>query len=412
MITGLEQYKEKWQVESDNGIKLGLEAMEQALELLGHPQREVAFVHVAGTNGKGSTIAFLESILREHGVTIGKFMSPCILDVHDQIQINGEPISAVEMDELFQEMKSVGLSAKCTDFELLTCAALLFFKKKGVDIALIETGMGGLLDSTNVITPLVSVIPSIALEHTNFLGNTLTDIARHKAGIIKNGVPVVIGNLPVEALAVITETAKEKGSKLLMLGTDFMVKGESYVYAKVKFDTLARKMVGKHQAENMALAITVFLLVAERLAIQLNEEAIKKGVASTTLAGRFEEVLPGVYFDGAHNPASVEKLVDTIKEHFPRKNIEFIVGMLTDKDVDTVLRQLETVSTTFTFVNFDNPRAMKAKDLITKSRAVDRRITHDPIGYLHGPKDERTIVVVTGSLYLLSLLRAQLKREL
>ena len=210
MITGLEQYKEKWQVESDNGIKLGLEVMEQALELLGHPQREVAFVHVAGTNGKGSTIAFLESILREHGVTVGKFMSPCILDVHDQIQINGEPISAVEMDELFQEMKSAGLSAKCTDFELLTCAALLFFKKKGVDIALIETGMGGLLDSTNVITPFVSVIPSIALEHTNFLGNTLTDIARHKAGIIKNGVPVVIGNLPVEALAVITETAKEK----------------------------------------------------------------------------------------------------------------------------------------------------------------------------------------------------------
>ena len=412
MITGLEQYKEKWQVESDNGIKLGLEAMEQALTLLGHPQREVAFVHVAGTNGKGSTIAFLEAILREHSVTVGKFMSPCILDVHDQIQINGEPISTCEMDELFQEMKLAGVSGKCTDFELLTCAALLFFKKKGVDIALIETGMGGLLDSTNVITPLVSVIPSVALEHTNFLGNTLTDIAHHKAGIIKNGVPVIIGNLPVEALAVITETAREKGSKLLMLGADFIVKDESYVYAKLKFDTLVRKMIGKHQADNMALAITAFLIVAERLAIQLDEEAVKKGVASTTLAGRFEEVLPGVYFDGAHNPASAEKLVDTIKEHFPRKNIEFVVGMVTDKDVDTVLRQLETVSTTFTFVNFDNPRAMKAKDLITKSRAVDRRIIHNPIDYLQELKDERTIVIVTGSLYLLSLLRAQLKREL
>ena len=197
-----------------------------------------------------------------------------------------------------------------------------------------------------------------------------------------------------------------------MLGADFIVKDESYVYAKLKFDTLVRKMVGKHQADNMALAITAFLLVAERLAIQLNEEAVKKGVASTTLAGRFEEVLPGVYFDGAHNPASVEKLVDTIKEHFPRKNIEFVVGMVTDKDVDTVLRQLETVSTTFTFVNFDNPRAMKAKDLITKSRAVDRRITHHPIDYLQELKDERTIVIVTGSLYLLSLLRAQLKCEL
>ena len=410
MITGLEQYKEKWKIESDNGIKPGLEAMEQALELLDHPERDSAFVHVAGTNGKGSTIAFLEAILRAHGVTVGKFTSPCVLDVHDQIQINGEPISASEMDALFQEMKLAGLSGKCTDFELLTCAALLHFKKKGVDIALIEAGMGGLLDSTNVITPLVSVIPSIALEHTNFLGNTLTDIARHKAGIIKQGVTVVIGNLPAEALAVITETAAEKESKVLMLGTDFVVKDDSYVYETLKLKPLARKMVGEHQAHNMALAITTFVLVAERLAIQLNEEAIQTGVANTTLAGRFEEVLPSVYFDGAHNPASVEKLVETIKQYFPRKNIEFVVGMLTDKDVDTVLRQLEAVSTTFTFVNFDNPRAMKAKDLIKKSRAVDRRITHDPIGYLQEPKDERTIVIVTGSLYLLSLLRAQLKR--
>ena len=412
MITGFEEYKEKWKVDSDNEIKPGLQAMEQALALLGHPQREVAFVHVAGTNGKGPTIAFLESIIREHGVTVGKFMSPCIVDVHDQIQINGEPISVGEMDELFQEMKSAGLSGKCTDFELLTCAALLYFKKKDVDIALIETGMGGLLDSTDVIKPVISVITSIALEHTNFLGNTLTDIARHKAGIIKNSVPVVIGHLPAEALAVITDTAKEKGSTLLKLGTDFIVKDESFVYDKLKFATLARKMIGEHQADNMALAITAFLLVAERLAIQLNEEAVKKGIASTTLAGRFEEILPGVYFDGAHNPASVEKLVETIKQYFPRKNIEFVVGMLTDKDVDTVLSQLETVSTTFTFVNFDNPRAMKAKDLIIKSRAVDRRITHDPIGYLQEPKDERTIVIVTGSLYLLSLLRAQLKRGL
>ena len=412
MITGLEQYKEKWKVESDNGIKLGLQAMEQALELLGQPQRDTAFVHVAGTNGKGSTIAFLEAVLREHGVKVGKFMSPCVLDVHDQIQINGEPISVCEMDELFQEMKSADISGKCTDFELLTCAALLHFKKKDVDIALIETGMGGLLDSTNVITPLVSVIPSIALEHTNFLGNTLNDIARHKAGIIKQGVPVVIGNLPPEALAVIKETATEKQSKLLMLGADFVVEDDGYVYENLKLNALARKMIGEHQAHNMALAITTFVLVAEQLAVQLNEEAIKKGVANATLAGRFEEVLPSVYFDGAHNPASVEKLVATIKQYFPRKNIEFIVGMLTDKDVDTVLRQLETVSTTFTFVNFDNPRAMKAKDLIKKSRAVDRRITHDPIGYLQEPKDERTIFIVTGSLYLLSLLRAQLKRGL
>ncbi|WP_431027346.1 bifunctional folylpolyglutamate synthase/dihydrofolate synthase [Lysinibacillus sp. LZ02] len=411
MITGLEQYKEKWQIQSEQVIKPGLDAMEQALELLGHPERETIFIHVAGTNGKGSTIAFLEAILREHHVTVGKFMSPCILDVHDQIQINGEPIDKAEIDRLFQEMQQAGISGTCTDFELLTCAALLHFKNKDVDIALIETGMGGLLDSTNVITPVVSIISSIALEHTNFLGNTLADIAYHKAGIIKKGVPIVIGNLPEEALEVVKKTAAEKEAKLFILGRDFNVKNDCFEYMQVKLDALTRKMVGNHQANNMALAITAFLQVAAHLRIEMDGEALKKGVASASLAGRFEEVLPNVYFDGAHNPASAEKLVETIKTHFPRKNIEFVVGMLADKEIDAVLRLFEQVSTTFTFVNFDSERAMKAKDIIKKSRAVDRRITHDPISYLQQPKDERTIIIVTGSLYLLSMLRAQLKCE-
>lgn len=408
MITGFEQYKEKWQITSENAIKPGLEAMKQALALLGHPEREIKCIHIAGTNGKGSTLSFLDAILREHGKTVGKFMSPCILNVHDQIQINGKNITPEEMDALFQEMKEAGLDGKCTDFELLTCAAFLYFRNKQVDIALIEAGMGGLLDSTNVILPLASIIPSISLEHTNFLGNTLSDIAVHKAGIIKPGVPVVVGKLPEAALDIVKKEASEKNATLYVLGQEFTVEeGGRFTSPEVQLSSLERKMPGMHQAENMALAIKVFLLTSENAEAEL----IKQGVASATLPGRFEEVLPNVYFDGAHNPASAEKLVSTLREQFPRKNIEFVIGMLADKDVEAVLRLLETVSTTFTFVNFDNERAMKAKDLIKKSRAVDRRITHNPLEYLLESSGERTIKVVTGSLYLLTILRAQLLEE-
>lgn len=167
-------------------------------------------VHLAGTNGKGSTLTFLEAIAKEHGLCVGKFMSPCIVDVHDQIQVDGQAISQVMMDKVFQQMQRAGLSGKLTDFELLTVAAFLHFSNSNVDIALIEAGMGGLLDSTNVVIPIVSIIPSIALEHTQFLGDTLASIAHHKAGIIKEQRPVIIGELPEEAKRVVEQEAIQK----------------------------------------------------------------------------------------------------------------------------------------------------------------------------------------------------------
>lgn len=410
MIIGFEQYKEKWQLASDLAIKPGLASMEQALEKLGHPERKQAFIHVAGTNGKGSTITFLDGIFRQHSLKVGKFMSPCIVDVHDQIQISGSPISPDEMNEVFREMKAAGLDGLCTDFELLTCAAFVYFKQQNVDVALIETGMGGLLDSTNVITPLVSVIPSIALEHTNFLGNTIVEIAKHKAGIVKEHVPVVLGHLSEEAFQVVKQQANDKQAHLFALGQDFFVKNDLFKNNQLTLSDMKRAMQGAHQADNMALAIQAFSLAAREMHLEMDEQAIRSGVAKATLSGRFEEVLPQVYFDGAHNPASVEKLVATIKEQFPNKNIEFVVGMLADKDVDAVLRLLETVSTTFTFVRFDNERAMKAKEIIKKSKAVDRRISHDVVSYLLAPVDAHTVKIVTGSLYLLAELRNKLQK--
>ena len=237
MIPLLNDYKEKWQVESETSIKPGLAAMKQALEKLQHPEQSLQVIHIAGTNGKGSTLTFIEQMARLHGLTVGKFMSPCIKDVHDQIQINETPISAKDMDNVFQQMAQAGISALLTDFELLTCAALLHFKQHKVELVLLEAGMGGREDSTNVVDPLVSVIPSIALEHTNFLGTTIDQIAAHKAGIIKQKKPVIVGRLPEEALAVVSAEAKKKQAPLTVLGKEIDV---SLMYAEIVTTTTHR----------------------------------------------------------------------------------------------------------------------------------------------------------------------------
>ena len=226
MIPKLDQYKERWGILSDDAIKPGLEAVQKALTSVGNPEKKLHIIHVAGTNGKGSTIAFMEAILKEHGFSTGVFSSPAIVDIHDQIRINGELISAEELDKSFRTMKEAGLSGLLTNFELLTVAAFVTFGRLAPDYVLLETGMGGKLDSTNVVKPLASVITSIALDHTAFLGTTIAQVAEHKAGIIKEGTPVVTGPLPEEALAVVSEVASGKGSPCFIYKEHFRMDEE------------------------------------------------------------------------------------------------------------------------------------------------------------------------------------------
>lgn len=410
MIPGLDVYKNRWKVESEEAIKPGLSAIEEALMLLGQPHASTPFVHLAGTNGKGSTLTFIEEIARAHGLKVGKFMSPCIVDVHDQIRINGEEIRSSQMDVLFEKMALSGISGKLTDFELLTCAAFLHFQQEGVDLALIEAGMGGREDSTNVIVPIVSVIPSIALEHTNFLGNTLQSIAMHKAGIIKQGVPAVIGELPREALHVIEQEASVRQAELCFINKQFKVEGDTYTNAQenIRILGLKRRMLGEHQGHNMGLAITAFLAVAKELQIQVNTHEIRSAVAHATVPGRFEELLPNVIFDGAHNPASAERLVQTLQEHFSDKRIHFVIGMLRDKDVKAVLKELEAIGASFTFVDFQNDRAMPAVQLQSLCQNGKSRVVSDCLPFLRQRRTQDELVVVTGSLYLLTELRTKL----
>lgn len=417
MIPQFDQYKEKWFVQSDDVIKPGLTAIQEALKRVGNPEQKLQVVHIAGTNGKGSTITFLEAIAKEHGLRVGKFMSPCILDVHDQIQVAGTPITSVEMDIVFEQMQQAGLNGKLTDFELLTVAAFLHFVNSRVDVALIEAGMGGLLDSTNVVTPIVSIIPSIALEHTNFLGNTLASIAHHKAGIIKQNRPVIIGEIPLEARTVIYEQALMKNAHVLALGDQFhmepTVDGEIYTNDEkgLSLSIVKRKMKGKHQGQNMAMAITAFFEVATALHVPISIPCILAGVERANVLGRFEEVLPAVILDGAHNPASAEKLVATIREEFPEEEITFVVGILADKDVEAVLRQFEQVSDCFYFVDIDNPRAMSAEAILNLSNAKDKHILQDCTSFIKEQSGKQKKTIVSGSLYLLAEIRSALLHD-
>ncbi|WPK10796.1 folylpolyglutamate synthase/dihydrofolate synthase family protein [Lysinibacillus louembei] len=404
MIPKLDEYKKRWQLPSDDVIKPGLQRMLQALQQLGQPQQSLQVIHFAGTNGKGSTLTFVEQMAREHGLTVGKFMSPCIVDVHDQIQMNGQPITQAQMDAGFKQMVTAGLQNLLTDFELLTCAALQHFHNEQVDLVLLEAGMGGREDSTNIVMPIVSVIPSIALEHTNFLGTTLAQIAAHKAGIIKQERPVVIGRLPKEAYEVVKAEAQHQNAPFFALGEAFEIDGTTYHHKarQLEIRNLQRRLLGTHQGENMAVAITSFLEAAATLSIAVDIAAIERAVYAAQVAGRFEQVLPHVYFDGAHNPASIAALVQTIQQQFPNEQVEIVLGMLADKDVAQAIQLLATVASKFIFVDFDNPRAMKATQMLEMQAGTIMTLPQAANYLKHDCKTK----IVTGSLYLLSELRA------
>ncbi|WP_194841589.1 bifunctional folylpolyglutamate synthase/dihydrofolate synthase [Sporosarcina obsidiansis] len=403
MIPKLDEYKKQFELESDDSIKLGLDAVRVALAKVGHPEKDLQIIHVAGTNGKGSTIAVMEAVLRAHGYTTGVFSSPAIYDIHDQIRLNGSPISQDLLASIFMEMKTAGLSGTLTDFELLTVAALLAFRKVAPDYCLIEAGMGGKLDSTNVVRPLVSVITSIALDHTGFLGHTIQEITEHKAGIIKPGTPVIIGDLPNEAEAVVEETAQRNRSRLVEYGRDFVMGLNRNVYFKgiATFELPSRKMKGPHQAINHAVALEALL----QAGISLEQELVAKAIANVQLPFRFQKINDKVYIDGAHNPAAARMLVRTIEEEFPGETVDWVVGMLNTKDYAETLKILALVANSFTFVDFPHPQAARAEDL----QAVCP-ISHNKIVSMEEidlKSTEKYKKFVVGSLYLLSSLMRQ-----
>ena len=403
MIPKLKEYKERWEIISDDSIKPGLEAIEKALEILGNPEKKLKIIHVTGTNGKGSTIAFMESVLKQHDYTTGVFSSPAIIDIHDQIRINGVSISVDELNKSFKRMKTANLSDMLTDFELLTVAAFVTFERIGPDYVLLETGMGGLLDSTNVVKPLVSVITSIALDHSAFLGSTVEKVAEHKAGIIKDFIPVVTGPLSKETLEIVSQVAKEKQSPLFIYGDHFVmdVEGKETFKGQQQFKLDGRKMKGQHQGNNAAVAIEALLLAG----VNLEERKVAKGISETELAHRFQEVSPGVFLDGAHNPAAARALANTIKSEFPNQHVDFIVGMVKGKEIKKTLDELIPVAASFTFLTFPYPTAETAEVLMENCNFPTIEVTNIENETILLNEESETVKIVTGSLYLLAGLK-------
>lgn len=414
MIPMFDYYKKRHSLHSTDEIKPGLTAIEAAMSKLEQPQLTFPTVHVAGTNGKGSTIKMLERMLQVHDMKTAVFMSPCIEDVHDQIQFDGQPITESQMDQAFIEAKQKGLDHMLTDFELLTAIAFIAMKQQKVDIAIIESGMGGRFDSTNVVNPIVAIIPSIALEHTNYLGNTIEKIAWHKAGIIKKENAAVIGRLPKEAQAVMKEEAEKLQVQLYINGQDFSANDQGQWQGDGRvFSNLEPSLKGAHQIENMAIAIRAFLIISEQLKIEVSEELIRQALASTTLPGRFEKISANVWLDGAHNPASAKMLRATLEQQFPEQEITIILGILKDKDVEGVLRELEKVTDDFIFVEVEQQekRLMPPENLMELSKAKHKVVSNS---VLESVKERSTdhIVIVTGSLYLLAQWRSVLQKNI
>ncbi|MFC7364699.1 MULTISPECIES: bifunctional folylpolyglutamate synthase/dihydrofolate synthase [Bhargavaea] len=390
MIPKLDFYQKKHELTSADEIRPGLDAMEEALEKLGHPERGPRFIHIAGTNGKGSTVAFMEAIARAHGLQTGSFTSPAITDLHDQIRLDGRPITEKEADAAFAEMRKAGISGLLTDFELLTAAAFLIFKNHQPDLIFLEAGMGGRFDSTNVVVPEASVITSIALDHTGFLGNSIKEIAWHKAGILKRGVPGIIGQLPEEGLDEVKRCAQETGAPLRIYGRDFQ-----------EVTGITTRLSGAHQAINLALAAEAL----KATGLVLDEHLLRKGAENAFVPGRFEEVLPGVYLDGAHNPAAAEALVRTIRERFGNETqVNLMIGILARKDFRQVIRILEPVAASVTFVDFADadaaPAVMLAK--LTTLPVSTVSITGLDKGFF---ETQAKPLIITGSLSLISSIR-------
>ncbi|MFD1203987.1 bifunctional folylpolyglutamate synthase/dihydrofolate synthase [Sporosarcina contaminans] len=400
MIPKLNDYKERFQIDSVSVIKPGLDSMRKALENAGNPEKDLRIIHVAGTNGKGSTIAFMEAMLKEHGYKTGVFSSPALYDVHDQIRFDGRPIRQEEMERSFEKMKEAGVSGLLTDFELLTVAAFVAFERNKPDYVLLECGMGGTLDSTNVVTPIVSVITTIAKDHESFLGNTIREIAKHKAGIIKETVPVIAGELPREAEEVIRKKAFLEQSNLLLYGTDFkMCMDETEIFSGSRQIPLQnRRMKGPHQGMNCAVAIQALLSAN----VPLQNDKIVKAVEQAQLPFRFQEVAPNIFLDGAHNPAAAKVLAETIRKEFPGEKVDFVIGMLSTKDIRATLDELIPVASSFTFLPFSHPSAASTEMLLACCNHPVKRaeISNDETIILKTINGKKKIVA--GSLYLLA----------
>lgn len=406
-LYGLQQY----------GMKFGLDNIRRLMSELGNPQQSFRTIHVAGTNGKGSTAAMIESILRTGRINTGLFTSPHLVSFTERIKVNNEEISEQEVIRLADEVRAVVERAddfSPTFFEVVTAMAFLYFRKMKVDWAVLETGMGGRLDATNIISPEVSVITGIGYDHREFLGNTLRDIAREKAGIIKDNVPVVTSSQDSDVMKVIQSRVAETASELFRYGSEFSSSMASDnidsvwmdYYGRREYEDLHLPFAGEHQVMNASLAIKTVEIISEKY--HYMDLDIRKGLENTVWQGRLEMAghAPDILIDGAHNPPAAEALALHLKKRLASKykRIILIVGMMADKDIKGMMQPLLPMASEIIFASPAYGRAASVELLsaYADSLGFASRKAVSVSEALSAAEDlykEGDIIVVTGSFY-------------
>ena len=403
---------EKW-LHSRIGLNFrsGLGRMQRAVDLLGNPEETYPIIHVTGTNGKGSTIAFMRELFVSHGKKVGTFTSPHIVSIHDRICINGEPISDDDFISLAEQVKTMEQRLLETHdqlsfFELLTLIALLYFKEQEVDLVLLEVGIGGLLDTTNVVTGEIAIITSIGLDHQETLGDSLVAIAEQKAGIFKSGKSAVIANLAQEAQLVCQRTATDLGVSLYQADQDFSFRNGNFSSSLADFNHLILGLEGAYQEENAALALQAFLLFMAQRNEKVNQETVRAALQATKWAGRLEAVTEHIYLDGAHNLPALERLVEFIQEKIQQGyQPQILFGALKRKDYSGMLTYLtEHLPDADLYVtSFDYQGSLEEQDFGDYTSIASYREFIDTFEASAGEKD---LLFVTGSLYFISEVRA------
>lgn len=406
-----------------------LEMMVELLALRDNPHLKLKVIHIGGTNGKGSTIAFLKTMLEKMGLRVGVFSSPYLIHYTDQIAINGESIPEARLETLMADYRSLlerehaPALQGTTEFEIITAIAYDYFASEQVDVAIMEVGMGGLLDSTNVCQPILTGITTIGLDHVALLGDSLEAIAEQKAGIIKQGIPLVTGNIVPEALAVIDQIAKAKQAPRLAYRDDYQVSHHESIETGEVFDYTSSfrqgrfqtGLLGIHQVENAGMAITLLDTYCQETGRELaSNDLIAQALEETSWPGRLEIVSKGplVILDGAHNPHAIKALVATLQERFADYQKEILFTCIKTKALEDMLDLLENLpGTNLTLTHFEDGRATDEE--VLKEAARSRKLNYQSWQAFLDQKmkdneEKKTVRIVTGSLYFLSQVRAYL----
>ncbi|MGV3244155.1 bifunctional folylpolyglutamate synthase/dihydrofolate synthase [Staphylococcus sp. 11261D007BR] len=402
------------------GVKPGVKRMEWMLSKLDHPEQKINVIHVGGTNGKGSTVAYMREALLKNNYTVGTFTSPYIETFNERISVDGKPISNEAIADLVTRVKPISEAMEeetelgtATEFEIITTMMYLYFGELNpVDFVIVEAGLGVKNDSTNVIQPIISVLTSIGLDHTDILGNTYLDIAKDKSAIIKPETPVIYAIKNEEAIKHFRDTAEKLNAKAIEFDRDIFVKSEddefTYRYKDYELENIALDMIGEHQKENASLAITALIELYEEGIIELDFNCMIEGIEHTHWTGRIEKVSdsPLIIIDGAHNRESVDALVDTVHRYYQCDKVDILFSAIEGKPIHHMLTAFNAIAKHLYVTEFDFPRALPKQTLYEEVEFTNKSVVDNYVEFIK--QYDGDCLLITGSLYFISEVKSKL----